>query len=88
MHIGDIREDMKVVGSDGTHVGTVDKVDGDQIKLTKEDSENGKHNFVPVDSVESVEGNTVTLNQTAQEAKDGFDAASAYDAAGSAVGGA
>ena len=32
-----IREHMEVVGSDGEHVGTVDKVEGDRIKLTKDD---------------------------------------------------
>ncbi|TKB03703.1 MAG: DUF2171 domain-containing protein, partial [Mesorhizobium sp.] len=30
-----IRERMEVIGADGVHVGTVDKVDGDRIKLTK-----------------------------------------------------
>ena len=29
---------MEVVGADGVHIGTVDKVDGDRIKLTKADS--------------------------------------------------
>jgi hypothetical protein len=29
---------MEVIGADGVHVGTVDHVDGDRIKLTKADS--------------------------------------------------
>jgi hypothetical protein len=33
-----IREHMEVIGADGVHVGTVDSVDGDRIKLTKSDS--------------------------------------------------
>ena len=33
-----IREHMEVIGADGVHVGTVDKVEGDRIKLTKADS--------------------------------------------------
>ena len=33
----DIREHMDVIGADGVHVGTVDKVEGDRIKLTKAD---------------------------------------------------
>ena len=33
-----IREHMEVIGADGVHVGTVDHVDGDRIKLTKADS--------------------------------------------------
>ena len=32
-----IREHMEVLGSDGQHVGTVDKVEGQRIKLTKSD---------------------------------------------------
>jgi hypothetical protein len=34
----DIKEHMEVIGADGVHVGTVDKVEGDRIKLTKKDS--------------------------------------------------
>ena len=31
----DIREHMEIIGADGVRVGTVDKVEGDRIKLTK-----------------------------------------------------
>ncbi|HEX8481190.1 MAG TPA: DUF2171 domain-containing protein, partial [Allosphingosinicella sp.] len=30
-----IKEHMEVIGADGVHVGTVDKIEGDRIKLTK-----------------------------------------------------
>jgi hypothetical protein len=30
----DITEHMEVIGADGVHVGTVDKVEGNRIKLT------------------------------------------------------
>ena len=30
----DVREHMEVIGADGVHIGTVDHVDGDRIKLT------------------------------------------------------
>lgn len=33
-----IREHMEVVGADGVHIGTVDKVEGQRIKLTRADS--------------------------------------------------
>ena len=36
--LGDIREHMEVVGSDDEHVGTVDRVAGDRIILTKQRS--------------------------------------------------
>ena len=39
--LGQIREHMEVVGSDEEHVGTVDKVAGDRIILTKSDPESG-----------------------------------------------
>ena len=41
-----IREHMEVVGADGVHVGTVDKVDGERIKLTKADSGEGAHRVI------------------------------------------
>ncbi len=33
-----IKEHAEVIGADGVHVGTVDHVQGDRIKLTKNDS--------------------------------------------------
>lgn len=84
----EIQEDMVVVGSDGEHVGTVDKVEGDQIKLTKADSPNGQHNFVPCDMVDSIEGDTVTLSQTAEDAKSAFEDDDEVNEVGSAAGGA
>ena len=39
----EIKEHMEVIGADGVHVGTVDKVEGKRIKLTKGDSGEGKH---------------------------------------------
>ncbi len=65
-----IREHMEVVGSDGQHVGTVDKVEGDRIKLTKNDPQaQGQHRYIPLDIVASVEQNAVRLNVTADEAR-------------------
>jgi hypothetical protein len=63
-----IREHMEVVGSDGAHVGTVDHLDGrDRIKLTRDDSFDGKHHFIPTDWVDHVD-TTVHLNVPADEA--------------------
>ncbi len=31
----DIREHMEVIGADGVHIGTVDKVEDNRIKLTR-----------------------------------------------------
>ena len=66
-----IREHMEVIGSDGQYVGTVDKVEGDTIKLTKNDPEaGGQHRYISLDSVESVEQNIVRLDMTAEEARE------------------
>jgi hypothetical protein len=66
--ISQIREQMEVVGSDGQHVGTVDRAYGDKIKLTKKDSDEGVHHLIPTDWVDSVEQNEVRLNKISSEA--------------------
>ena len=86
--INEIQEDMTVVGSDGEHVGTVDKVEGDRIKLTKQDSPNGQHNFISSDLIESIDGDTVTLSQTAEETISTFENDAVFNEVGSAAGGA
>ncbi|MBR0652783.1 DUF2171 domain-containing protein [Roseomonas terrae] len=40
-----IRERMSVVAADGTHVGTVDQVEGDRIKLTRSDNPTASQNM-------------------------------------------
>ncbi len=68
-----ILEHMEIVGNDGGHVGTVDKVEGDQIKLVKGDDPSGTgrdHHVLPLKSVESVSGGKVRLNMPAERAKD------------------
>ncbi len=61
-----ITEHLEVVGSDGQHVGTVDKL---VIKLTKKDpAAHGQHHIVPLDAVASVEGGKVMLSMPAAEA--------------------
>ena len=37
-NLSKIKEHAEVIGADGVHVGTVDRVEGDRIKLTKADS--------------------------------------------------
>ena len=52
--VADIREHMDVYASCGTKVGKVDHVLGDQIKLTKTDSPDGKHHLIPTSWVAKV----------------------------------
>ncbi len=64
-----VKEHQEVVGSDGTHVGTVDKVRGDRILLTKNDADaGGRHHSIPSSWLTSVD-DKVTLSKTADEAK-------------------
>ena len=61
-----IREHMDVVGSDGRHVGTVDRLEGRRIKLTKSDpAAGGEHHYVSLALVERITDNAVRLSQTA-----------------------
>ena len=64
--MADIQEHMEVIGADGVHIGTVDKIEGNRIKLTKKDSgeasHKGHHHFVDRSLVAEVEGNRVRLS--------------------------
>ncbi len=52
-----IQEHMEVLGADGSHVGVVDKVEGDRIKLTRNDpSSGGEHRYIEMDQVASIDG--------------------------------
>lgn len=68
----DISEHMEVIGADGVHVGTVDKVDGDRIKLTRKDSgqgsHEGHHHYIPAGLIAGVEGDIVRLSANADVA--------------------
>jgi hypothetical protein len=63
-----IREHMEVVCSEGMHVGTVDHVLGDEIRLTRRDSEDGMHHMFPVALVMSVDAK-VHLSHPCDEIK-------------------
>lgn len=76
-----IRENMNVVGADGVHLGTVDHMDGERIKLTRADSpqsadgKGARHHYLPAGLVASVDGDTVRLSATAANAADLFEEA-------------
>lgn len=68
----DIREHMEVIGADGVHLGTVDKVEGDRIKLIKADSgghgHQGHHHYLSMGLVAAVEDDIVRLSANADNA--------------------
>ena len=75
--ISKIKEHADVIGADGVHVGTVDHVEGDRIKLTKKDSgegsHRGHHHFIALALVADVEGNEVRLSANADVAVSMFE---------------
>lgn len=68
--LGQIRENMEVVGSDSLHVGSVDRAAGDRIILTKSDPESGGvHHSLSCSDIDRIEDDRVVLDCTAEEAK-------------------
>lgn len=65
-----IKEHMEVIGADGVHLGTVDKVDGDRIKLTRKDSgsHGDHHHYISAGLVAGVDGDKVRLSANAENA--------------------
>lgn len=62
-----ITEHLQVKDINGEHVGTVDHLDGDRIKLTKSDSSDGEHHYVNLTDVRSADDVAVYLSKTRQE---------------------
>ncbi|WP_310533565.1 DUF2171 domain-containing protein [Novosphingobium sp.] len=61
-----LREQMDVVDANGDHCGTIDSIDGDRIKLTRNDSTDGQHHYIEIGQVAGIEGGQVRLNSTSQ----------------------
>lgn len=72
----DIREHMEVIGADGVHIGTVDRVEDNRIKLTRPDSGLGHeehHHYIPRGLVAEVEGDKVRLSARGDVVADLFE---------------
>lgn len=68
-NVAEITEHMEVVGSDGQHVGTVDRVHGKMVKLTKADpASGGEHRQVPLSVVAGIRDSRLTLSVPAHQA--------------------
>ena len=66
-----IQPHMAVVSSCGCTMGKVDHMEGGAIKLTKGDSPDGQHHFIPADWVDHVD-NHVHLKKNADETRQGW----------------
>ena len=75
--IAGIKERMNVIASCGKKVGVVDHLEGPAIKLTKKDSKDGQHHFIPFGWVDHVDSH-VHLKKNSMETEQSWksDAAS------------
>ena len=72
----DIREHMEVIGADGSHIGTVDRIEENRIKLIRADSgvaHQDHHHYIPRGLVAAVEGNQVRLTARGDVVADLFE---------------
>ena len=66
-----IKQHMEVIGADGVHIGTVDRVEKGRIKLTKKDGgmpHHDHHHYIDLGLVADVEGQKVRLSAKAEVA--------------------
>jgi hypothetical protein len=68
-----IKRNMEVIGADGVHIGTVDRISAGRIRLTKNDSGEGRrhkghHHYIDLGLVANIEGQTVRLSAVAATA--------------------
>ena len=76
MNASDIKEHMPIVGSCGNPVGTVDDVERDWIKLTRDSDPHGQghHHYLPLLQVKGVENGKVVLTVNSKQARDTLQA--------------
>ena len=64
--LDDIAEHMEIIGADGVHVGTVDRVEDGRIKLVKDDAGEGRHeghhHYIDGGMVAGIEDGVVRLS--------------------------
>lgn len=65
---GVVAERMDVIASCGRKIGVVDHVEDGALKLTKKDSPDGQHHFIPRDWIDHVD-NHVHLKKNSMEAE-------------------
>jgi hypothetical protein len=70
--ISQVKEHMEVIGADGVHVGTVDRMEDSRIKLTKRDAGQGAHkdhhHYIAKGLIATLEGDKVRLSANADVA--------------------
>ena len=74
--IAGIQDHMKVYASCGKQIGVVDHLEGSAIKLTRKDSADGQHHYIPTSWVSKVD-NHVHLNKNSQETEGNWSTSAA-----------
>ena len=69
--VSEIQPHMEVISSCGCKMGKVDHLEGNAIKLTKNDSPDGQHHFIPTEWVDHVD-NHVHLKKNSLETEQGW----------------
>jgi len=70
MNVQKIREHMPVLASCGMRIGTVDRVEGSWIKLTRSaPAAHGEHRYIPLEWIDSVNEDNVHLNKNSDIAQ-------------------
>jgi len=70
--VSGIKEHMDVYASCGKKVGVVDHLEGNTVKLTRKDSPDGLHHFIPTSWVGRVHENHVHLMKNSVETETGW----------------
>jgi len=58
-----IKEQMNVKGSDGKHIGTVDRVEGNRIRLAS----GGMYHYIDLAVVDTIKDGAVCLSKSTEE---------------------
>jgi len=70
-----IKERMEVIGADGVHVGVIDRIEADRIKLAKKDKhgEHDKHRYLPLSLAADIENDRLRLSANGAVAVEMFE---------------
>lgn len=72
-----IQPNMEIVGADGVHLGIVDHMDGDRVKVKRKDLEHGvdlpHHHYIPLANIADIYENKVWLSADADNANQLFE---------------
>lgn len=69
--VADIKEHMNVIASCGKKIGVVDEVESTALKLTRKDSPDDQHHYIPLNWIARVDSQ-VHLNKNSIEAVSGW----------------